>query len=159
MVGFFLVMLLGVWGFEYIGKYLFCILCYDQCYIYMVVIGLGLVSGIGLILCLGLVWFVFYMIFVVVFVLFYFVGFVGWYVGIEYDWWVGLVFCIVGGIGNILAGSIFDVLGFCVIVFMCDEVSWIFFGIFMVGYNVLILFVMVGVFIFVGYCGFKGEVV
>ena len=45
MAGFSLAMLLGAWGFEYIGKYLPCALCYDQRYIHMAVIGLGLLGG------------------------------------------------------------------------------------------------------------------
>lgn len=157
MAGFSLAMLLGAWGFEYIGKYLPCALCYDQRYIHMAVIGLGLASGIGLILRPGLARFAPYMIFAVALVLLYSAGFAGWHAGIEYDWWAGPASCTAGGTGNISAGSILDALESRVIVPMCDEASWTLFGISMAGYNALISLVMAGVSIFVGYRGLEGE--
>lgn len=155
MAGFSLAMLLGAWGFEYIGKYLPCALCYDQRYIHMAVIALGLASGIGLIMRPGLARFAPYVIFAVAAVLLYSAGFAGWHAGIEYDWWAGPASCTTGAIGTVDVSSIMDALNGRSIVPMCDEASWTLFGISMAGYNAIISLAMAGVSIFVGYRGLK----
>ena len=157
MAGFSLAMLLGAWGFQYIGHYEPCALCYDQRYIHMGVIGLGLASGIGLILRPGLARFAPYSSFAVALVLLYSAGFAGWHAGIEYDWWQGPASCTSGGFGDIDVGSVLDALTGQVHVPLCDEASWTLFGISMAGYNALISLVMAGVSIFVGYRGLKGD--
>ena len=45
MAGGSLLLLFGAWGFQYIGHYDPCALCYDQRYIHMAVIALGLAFG------------------------------------------------------------------------------------------------------------------
>lgn len=45
MAGVSLLLLFGAWGFQYIGHYDPCALCYDQRHIHMAVIALGLACG------------------------------------------------------------------------------------------------------------------
>lgn len=155
MAGFSLAMLLGAWGFEYIGHYLPCALCYDQRYIHMAVIGLGLASGIGLIVKPSLARFASWPIFAVALVLVYSAGFAGWHAGIEYGWWAGPETCTAGGAGSVDTASILRVLNGEATPPMCDEATWTLVGISMAGYNALISAAMAAVSIFVGYKGLK----
>lgn len=155
MAGFSLAMLLGAWGFEYIGHYLPCALCYDQRYIHMAVIGLGLASGIGLIVKPSLARFASWPIFAVALVLIYSAGFAGWHAGIEYGWWAGPETCTAGGVNAVDPASIMAALNGELTPPMCDEASWTLLGISMAGYNAIISAIMAGVSIFVGYKGLK----
>jgi len=153
MAGFSLAMLLGAWGFQYIGHYEPCALCYDQRYIHMAVIALGLATGGTLILKPSLARFASWPIFAVAAVLIYSAGFAGWHAGIEYDWWAGPASCTVGNISNINVESVLSALSGESHPPMCDEASWTLFGISMAGYNAMISAVMAGVSIFMGYRG------
>lgn len=153
MAGFSLSMLLGAWGFEYIGGYAPCALCLDQRYIHMGVISLGLAMGIGLILKPSLARFAPWTIFAVAAVLIYSAGFAGWHAGIEYGWWAGPPSCTAGALTSVSPEDILRALSGELRPPMCDEASWTLFGISMAGYNAMISAVMAGVSIFMGYRG------
>lgn len=153
MAGGSLLLLLGAWTFEYGFHYEPCALCYDQRYIHMGVIALGLASGGGLILKPSLARFAPYAIFAVAAVLVYSAVFAGWHAGIEYDWWEGPASCTTGGNLSFSTADILNALDGTTRPAMCDEASWTLFGISMAGYNALISAVMAGVAAFVGYKG------
>lgn len=156
MAGFSLAMLLGAWGFEYIGHYEPCALCYDQRYIHMAVIALGLATGITLILKPSLARFASWPIFAVAAVLIYSAAFAGWHAGIEYSWWTGPESCTTGSLNNVDPDSILRALAGDLHPPMCDEASWTMLGISMAGYNAIISAAMAAVSIFMGYRGLKG---
>lgn len=153
MAGFSLAMLLGAWGFEYIGGYLPCALCLDQRYIHMAVIALGLAMGMGLMMKPTLARFAPWTIFAVAAVLIYSAGFAGWHAGIEYGWWAGPPTCSAGGGGSLDPASIMRALNGELRPPMCDEAAWTLFGVSMAGYNALISAAMAAVSVFVGYKG------
>jgi len=138
MAGVSLLMLLGAWGFQYIGHYDPCALCFDQRHIHMAVIGLGLASGILLILAPGMARFAPWMIFVVAAVLLYSAAFAGWHAGIEYGWWEGPATCTTGGTASVSVADVLATISGERPVVMCDEAAWTLLGISMAGYNALI---------------------
>jgi disulfide bond formation protein DsbB len=156
MAGGSLMLLLGAWIFQYGFGYEPCALCYDQRYIHMAVIALGLASGGVLIIKPTLARFAPWTIFAVAAVLLWSAGFAFWHAGIEYDWWAGPASCTTGGNLNFDPASLMDVLDGTTIPAMCDEASWRFIGISMAGYNAMISAVMASISIFVGYKGLKG---
>lgn len=155
MAGLSLLMLLGAWGFQYIGHYDPCALCYDQRYIHMAVIALGLASGALLIVRPDMARFAPLMIFAVAAVLLYSAGFAAWHAGIEYDWWDGPATCTVTGGGSVSVADVLAALGGDRPVVLCDEAAWTLFGISMAGYNALISAAMAGASILVGIRGLK----
>ncbi len=124
-------MILGAWGFEYIGGLLPCKLCYWQRYAYFTAIPLAAVSVIvarargmaaarlpliltGLALLAGM-------------------GIAGYHAGVEYKWWPGPATCS----GPPVTGDIFfQQTGPGLI--RCDETPWALFGVSMAGYNFVI---------------------
>jgi len=155
MAGGSLLMLFGAWGFQYIGHYDPCALCYDQRYIHMAVIALGLASGVLLILRPGLARFAPLMIFAVAAVLVYSAGFAGWHAGIEYGWWAGPETCTATGGGGVSVSDVLAALDGQRPVVMCDEAAWTLLGISMAGYNALISAAMAAISIVVGVRGLK----
>ena len=107
MAGVSLALLLGAWGFQYIGHYDPCALCYDQRHIHMAVIALGLASGVALGLRPELARFAPWVILAIAAVLVYSAGFAFWHAGIEYDWWAGPETCTATGGASV---SVTDVL-------------------------------------------------
>lgn len=154
MAGVSLLLLFGAWGFQYIGHYDPCALCYDQRYIHMGVIALGLACGILLILRPGLARFAPLMIFAVAAVLLYSAGFAGWHAGIEYGWWAGPETCTATG-GSVSVSDVLAALDGQRPVVLCDEAAWTLFGISMAGYNALISAAMAAVSIAMGIRGLK----
>lgn len=150
-----LMMLLGAWGFEYIGRYAPCALCYDQRYIHMAVIALGLASGAALIVRPNLGRFAPWALFVIAAILLYSFGFAGWHAGIEYDWWDGPATCTTAGTVSVNTADLFAALDGDIPAVMCDEAAWTLLGISMAGYNALISLGMAGVSIFVGLQGLR----
>lgn len=124
-------MILGAWGFEYIGGLLPCKLCYWQRYAYFAAIPLAALSvavaatrGMaaarlpliltGLALLAGM-------------------GIAGYHAGVEYKWWPGPDTCS----GPPVTGDIFfQDTGPGLI--RCDETPWALFGVSMAGYNFVI---------------------
>ena len=155
MAGGSLLMLFGAWGFQYIGHYDPCALCYDQRHIHMAVIALGLASGVLLILRPGLARFAPLMIFAVAAVLVYSAGFAGWHAGIEYGWGAGPETCTATGGGGVSVSDVLAALDGQRPVVMCDEAAWTLMGISMAGYNALISAAMAAISIFAGVKGLK----
>lgn len=155
MAGGSLLLLLGAWGFQYIGHYDPCALCYDQRYIHMAVIALGLASSAALILRPGLARFAPFMVFAVAAVLLYSAGFAAWHAGIEYGWWEGPATCTVSGGASVSVNDVLAAIGGQRPVVMCDEASWTLLGISMAGYNALISAAMAGIAIAVGVKGLR----
>lgn len=156
LAGGSLLLMLGAWGFEYIGGYAPCALCYDQRHIHMTVIGLGLVFGLALILRPTLAKAAPWMIFVIAAVLIYSAGFAGWHAGVEYGWWPGPETCTTtGGPPNIDMSCLIDPERDCPPVVLCDEAAWTLLGISMAGYNALISAGMAAMAVLVGLKGLK----
>ncbi|MEN3952479.1 disulfide bond formation protein B [Iodidimonas sp. SYSU 1G8] len=128
-----LAMILGAYGFQYIGGLAPCKLCYWQRYAYYVAIPLAalatamatrgglsaariplLLTGLALLAGMGIA---------------------GYHAGVEYHWWPGPDTCSVpdlSGPGNILDAVMRQGL------VRCDETPWSLLGISMAGYNFLI---------------------
>ena len=153
MAGASLSLLLGAWGFQYIGHYDPCALCFDQRHIHMAVIALGLLSGLALILRPDFARFAPYIIFVIAAVLVYSAGFAGWHAGIEYKWWDGPETCTASGGSSISVTDVLAALNGERPVVMCDEAAWTLLGISMAGDNALISAALAVASIFVGVKG------
>ena len=147
--GVSLALLLGAWGFEYIGRYQPCALCYDQRYIHMGVIALGLVSGLTLIYRPGWAKYAAWPIFGVAAILAWSAGFSAWHAGIEWGWWAGPATCTSGG-GAMNADPTCILTNTCPPPVLCDEAAWRLFGISMAGYNALISAGMAGLSVWFG---------
>ena len=155
MAGVSLALLLGAWGFQYIGHYDPCALCYDQRHIHMAVIALGLASGVALGLRPELARFAPWVILAIAAVLVYSAGFAFWHAGIEYDWWAGPETCTATGGAAVSVTDVLAALDGNRPVVQCDEAAWTLFGISMAGYNGLISAAMAIVSICVGVQGLR----
>lgn len=125
-----LALLLGALGFQYLGGYPPCVLCYWQRYAHVAatVLAIGAVliprAAGGLLGAAALA-------------LFIGAGIAGFHVGVEQHWWQGTAECgssVTGtsGIEELRARLLAQP------VVRCDEVAWSLFGISMAGYNLLI---------------------
>lgn len=150
-----LLMMFGAWGFQYIGHYDPCALCYDQRHIHMAVIGFGFAVGLALILRPELGRFTPWALFLMAALLLYSAGFAGWHAGIENDWWEGPATCTAAGGAGITASDIMAALNGERPIVLCDEAAWRMLGISMAGYNALISIAMAAVAAWVGYRGLK----
>ncbi len=150
-----LLIMFGAWGFQYIGHYDPCALCYDQRHIHMAVIAVGFATGLALILKPDLARFTPWALFLMAALLVYSAGFAGWHAGIENDWWDGPSTCTAAGGAGISASDIMAALNGERPVVLCDEAAWRLLGISMAGYNALISAAMATVSIWVGYRGLK----
>ena len=155
MAGGSLLLLFGAWGFQYIGHYDPCALCYDQRHIHMAVIALGLAFGGLMIARPGLARFAPFMIFAVAAVLLFSAGFSAWHAGIEYKWWAGPETCTAACGGSVSVSDVLAALDGQRPVVMCDEAAWTLLGISMAGYNALISAAMAGLSIAMGIRGLK----
>ena len=131
-----LVLLLGAYGFQYIGKMEPCEMCYWQRYPYYIVIVLcvpaivmaassprsripNLIMGLcGLCFLAG-------------------AGIAAYHAGVEYKWWAGPEGCTASGLVAETAEAFLEALQGREIT-RCDEIPWSLFGISMAGYNFLI---------------------
>ena len=119
-------MLLGAFGFQYIGDLAPCVLCIWQRWPYAVVIGLGLIgAGLArgekppmgaLAAILGLI----------ALALFVDAGIAGFHVGVEQKWWEGTQACVGTGPsgGKTAQQMVAELLKTKVV--RCDEVAWSF---------------------------------
>ena len=125
-----LAIILGAYGFQYIGGLPPCELCYWQRYPYFVIVPLAVLALVlpgrarPLIDLCGLAYLVG-------------AGIAGYHGGVEYGWWPGPDACSPVGL------SIEEMLARPVIV-RCDEVPWSLFGISMAGYNFILSVLMAG---------------
>lgn len=148
-----LLIMFGAWGFQYIGHYDPCALCYDQRHIHMAVIALGLASGLALMLRPELARFTPWALFLMAALLLYSTGFAFWHAGIENAWWEGPSTCTATGGAGITSSDIMAALNGERPVVLCDEAAWRMFGISMAGYNALISAAMAAIAAWVGYSG------
>jgi disulfide bond formation protein DsbB len=154
LAGGSLSLLLGAWGFQYIGLFEPCALCFDQRDIHKVVILLGALLGGLLLLKPSLERFAPWLILPVSAVLVYSAWFAGWHAGIEWDFWDGPETCTAGGV-LLATGNPLDALEAGLRPAMCDEANWRLLGISMAGYNALISAAMAGMSIFVAVTAIK----
>ncbi len=130
-----LALLLGAYGFQYIGKLPPCEMCWWQRYAHMAAIPLGalaivadrpgkrdwamvflLAAGIALVVGAGIA---------------------GYHVGIEQKWWVGETTCSnVTLQGTTVQEMLQDLYARPLV--RCDEIPWSMFGISMAGYNLIL---------------------
>jgi disulfide bond formation protein DsbB len=123
-----LAMLLGAWGFEYIGGLAPCAMCYWQRWPHMaaVVIGaLGLVTTAALVPLLGMLAALA-------------TAAIGLYhTGVERAWWDGPSTCTSGDIGGLSTQELMDQILAAPLV-RCDEIAWSFAGLSMASWNAVI---------------------
>ncbi|PCI45301.1 MAG: disulfide bond formation protein B [Alphaproteobacteria bacterium] len=124
-------LLLGAYGFQYLGGMEPCDLCWTQRYAHMAIL---LLSGAGLLIKNATS----VMAWATVIALDVSVAAAGYHTGVEQKWWRGPDTCTSAGIDqNADMESLFDSM-MDVSPVLCDEIPWQMFGISMAGYNLLI---------------------
>lgn len=123
-------MVLGAWGFQYIGGLAPCKLCYWQRYPHMAAVPIGLVAlfvpGVVLPL-LGAVAAAT-------------TGGIGVYhTGVERGWWEGPTTCTSSDVGGLSADALFDQIMTAPLV-QCDQVTWELLGLSMASWNAVASF-------------------
>ncbi|KPA22390.1 Disulfide bond formation protein B [Shimia sp. SK013] len=127
LTAFSVFMVLGAWGFEFIGNMAPCKLCYYQRYPHWVAGGAGMIA----LLIGGQVWL--------------YIGALGaatsglvaaYHTGVERSWWEGPTSCTGG---QALGGSTEDLFNQIMTAPMvrCDEIPWELFGLSMANYNMI----------------------
>ncbi|MFY0661369.1 MAG: disulfide bond formation protein B [Shimia sp.] len=128
LTGFSVAMILGAWGFEFIGEMPPCKLCYYQRYPHWLAAGAGLLAiltGIGVFAYLAAAGAAAS-------------GFVGLYhTGVERKWWEGPSTCTSSDVSNMSADDLFNQIMQAPLV-RCDEIPWELFGLSMANYNALL---------------------
>jgi len=123
-----LAVLLGAFGFQYIGGLAPCHLCLLERYPHGIAFGLGVVvfflPNRWLYLAGGLL-------------LLYGTGLAFYHVGVEQHWWVGPTSCTSQSISGLSTAQLMDQILAAPLV-RCDEIPWSLFGISMAGWNGLI---------------------
>ncbi|MBO9477153.1 disulfide bond formation protein B [Shimia sp. R11_0] len=120
-------MILGAWGFEFIGAMPPCKLCYYQRYPHWLAAGSGILAvatgtvALAYIAALGTA----------------ISGLVGLYhSGVERRWWEGPTTCTSGDVTSMNAEDLFNQIMSAPMV-RCDEIPWDMFGLSMANYNAL----------------------
>ncbi|MGR3711815.1 MAG: disulfide bond formation protein B [Shimia sp.] len=127
LTAFSVFMVLGAWGFEFIGNMAPCKLCYYQRYPHWVAAG----SGILAIFVGGQIWLYIGALGAAT------SGFVGFYhTGVERGWWEGPSSCSGGMVLDGSTDDLFNQIMTAPIV-RCDDIPWELFGLSMANYNVL----------------------
>ncbi|WP_138379653.1 disulfide bond formation protein B [Luteithermobacter gelatinilyticus] len=137
--GFSVAMLATAYGFEYLGGYVPCDLCWTQRYAHMGVVALGVLLGLsrpiwqvsaqlrGGLLSLALLGSA---------------GIAGYHAGVEYKWWEGPSACSASSeIGSFSTDQLLNNLMNAPLI-SCGDIPWHLFGISMAGYNFLLSFGM-----------------
>jgi len=123
-----LAVLLGAFGFQYIGGLAPCHLCLLERYPHGIAFGLGVLvfflPNRWLYLAGGLL-------------LLYGTGLAFYHVGVEQHWWVGPTSCTSQGISGLSTAQLMDQILAAPLV-RCDDIPWSLFGISMAGWNGLI---------------------
>ncbi|MEE2566305.1 disulfide bond formation protein B [Hyphobacterium marinum] len=131
--------LCGAWFFQYGLGYEPCALCFDQRHIHWTIIGLGLVTGLGMVFVPSLRKYAPIACMIVLGGFLYSAGFAGWHAGIEYGWWDGPASCTTTGDTDISLAEINAMLnGTGAPLVLCDEAAWTLLGISMAGYNAIL---------------------
>ncbi len=123
-------MILGAWGFQYLGGLAPCKLCYWQRYPHMAAVPIGvaalLLTGPALPLLGALAAAT--------------TGAIGVYhTGVERNWWEGPDTCTSGPVGGLSPDQLLDQIMTAPLV-QCDQVAWEMFGLSMASWNALIAF-------------------
>lgn len=126
-------MILGAWGFQYLGGLAPCKLCYWQRYPHMAAVPIGLVAiattGILLPLLGALAAAT--------------TGTIGVYhTGVERNWWEGPDTCTSGSVGGLSPDQLLDQIMTAPLV-QCDQVAWEMLGLSMASWNALLSFGLV----------------
>ena len=126
-------MVLGAWGFQYLGGLAPCKLCYWQRYPHMAAVPIGLVAlavpGVLLPL-LGAIAAAT-------------TGALGIYhTGVERGWWEGPDTCSSGPVGGLSTDDLFDQIMTAPLV-QCDQVAWEMLGLSMASWNAIVAFGLV----------------
>ena len=122
-----LALMLGAWGFQYLGEMPPCKLCYWQRYPHYAAMGLGvaaLVLGGALLALLGAL------------AALTTAGIGAYHTGVERGWWEGPSSCTSSGTSGLSADELFDQIMAAPLV-RCDEVPWEMFGLSMASWNML----------------------
>lgn len=122
-----LALMLGAWGFQYLGDMAPCKLCYWQRYPHYAAIGIGalalLVDG-GLLAWFG------------AFAAFTTAGIAAYHSGVEQGWWLGPTSCSSGDISDLSTEDLFDQIMAAPLI-RCDDIPWQMFGLSMASWNML----------------------
>jgi len=135
-----LALLLGAWGFQFIGGFAPCAMCYWQRWPHMVAVAIAAAGLAALPRAAGVA-----------------VGLAGglaaattagigvYHSGVERGWWPGPTSCTGGGqnLGALSGDALLDPAGAAPIV-MCDEIPWTLAGLSMANYNALISVALAG---------------
>ena len=122
-----LALMLGAWGFQYLGDMAPCKLCYWQRYPHYAAIGIGalalLASGpllpwLGALAALTTA------------------GIAAYHSGVEQGWWQGPASCSSGDISGLSTQDLYDQIMAAPLV-RCDEIPWQMFGLSMASWNML----------------------
>ena len=127
-------MMLGAWGFQYIGHMAPCKLCYWQRYPHLAAIAIGVVAlalktralaWLGALAALATA------------------GVGLYHTGVERQWWQGPTSCTSGSVDGMSAQELLNQILAAPLV-RCDEVAWQMFGLSMASWNMVISLVLVG---------------
>lgn len=120
-------LMLGAYGFQYIGGMAPCAMCLWQRYPHVVAIALGLIAlrfGPPALAWLGAV------------AALTTAGIGGYHTGVERGWWEGPTTCTSGPIGGLSTDELFDQIMSAPLV-RCDEVPWEMLGLSMASWNMI----------------------
>ena len=132
-----LALMLGAFGFQYIGGLPPCAMCIWQRYPHVVAIALGLIAlrfstaalaWLGALAALTTA------------------AIGAYHTGVERDWWEGPTTCSSGPIGGLTPDQLFDQIMSAPLV-RCDEVPWALFGLSMASWNMILSLVLMGLWI------------
>lgn len=138
LTGFSISMILGAWGFEFIGEMPPCKLCYYQRYPHWVASGAGLLA-----LLTGTTLFAYLAALGAATS-----GVVGvFHSGVERKWWDGPTTCSSQNVSTLSADELFDQIMTAPLV-RCDEIPWEMFGLSMANYNAILSLGAAAVWIF-----------
>jgi disulfide bond formation protein DsbB len=132
-----LALMLGAFGFQYIGGLPPCAMCIWQRYPHVAAIAIGLIAlrfGTPLLAWLGAG------------AAFATAAIGGYHTGVERGWWEGPSTCTSGSISGLSTDELFDQIMNAPLV-RCDEVPWEMFGLSMASWNMVISLILMGLWI------------
>nr|WP_283255021.1 disulfide bond formation protein B [Marivita sp. GX14005] len=132
-----LALMIGAWGFQYIGGMAPCEMCLWQRYPHLIAIAIGLIAlryGEAALAWLGAA------------MAFTSAAIAGLHTGVERGWWPGFTSCSAQPIGGLSSDELFDRIMTAPVV-RCDEVPWEMFGLSMASWNMIASCVLVAIWI------------
>lgn len=130
-------LMIGAYGFQYIGGMAPCQMCIWQRYPHVLAIALGLVAvrfGNALVAWLGAL------------AALTTAAIGGYHTGVERGWWQGPTACSSQPIGGLSTDELFEQIMTAPVV-RCDEVPWALFGLSMASWNMIVSLVLAGIWI------------